>query len=434
MTNIETKLDNIKNIMNRNTITSGKTDGILSDNFSNVIQLYEQFIKADKYVNDLKKKTISNYKLTKINMISQIPKPMFTDSYFFPDNIQEYVDENATYVLHYSSTIEYKTVNIYFTIFEPLDSVQIEQLNKAVHMIYIWVYILNIYADKKCSKIFTVYTYLTPFTKKLPDNQLTPLGTDHVNTAYTTGCKKNSEVVIFRKEEWFKVFIHETFHCFGLDFSDMNLRGVNDKLKQLFNVNIDYKLYESYCETWARIINVMFYTFNKMPTIITDDKNNTKTDKTTFIKLFNRYMKIEYTHSMIQALKILQFMDLNYKLVTQKNPSFIMSCNHLYREETAVFSYYIITGLLLHNYIDFMNWCSENNPKFILFNKTANNIDNYISFIEYCISNKNIKKNNKKIESQIAKINCMEDKLSIREHNMMKSLRMSMIDNTIYTI
>ena len=432
MTDIETKLDTVKKSMSQHGLPLNKTDdSMLSEKYSHVLQLYEHFIQADKYVSNLKKRTIENYKLTKINMISQIPKPNFTDDYFFPDNIQEYVDENATYVLHYSSTIEGKVVNIYFTIFEPLESKQIEQLNKAVYMIYMWIYILNIYADKKCSKVFTVYTYLTPFTKNLPDNQLTSLGTDHVNTAYTTGCKRNTEVVIFRKEEWFKVFIHETFHCFGLDFSDMNLRGVNDKLKQIFNVNIDYKLYESYCETWARIINVMFYTFSKIPKTMKDDKIITIMDKSSFIKLFNRYMEIEYTHSMIQALKILQFMDLNYKLITQKNPNAILTCKHLYQEETAVFSYYIITGLLLSNYIEFINWCSENNPKFILFNKTANNIDNYILFIEYCISNKNIKKNNKKIEDQLAKLNYMDDKLSNRERIMMKSLRMSIIDNAI---
>jgi len=51
------------------------------------------------------------------------------------------------------------------------------------------------------------------------------------------------------------------FHNFGLDFSDMNLSSVNRKLKDHFNVNVEFNLYESYCETWARIINTIFYSY-----------------------------------------------------------------------------------------------------------------------------------------------------------------------------
>jgi hypothetical protein len=432
MTDIETKIDTMKKITN-NKISQSKQsdDAIIFNKYTNILRLYDDFFKADQYVHNLKKRTITDYKVTKINMISQIPKPKFIDSYFFPNYIHEYVNENASYILHYSSTIEGRLINIYFITFEPLDSKCIDQLNKAVHMIYMWIYILNIYSEKKCSKVFTLYTYLTPFTKILPDNQLTPMDTNHVNTAYTTGCKRNTEVVIFRKEEWFKVFIHETFHCFGLDFSNMNFHNVNDNLKEIFNVNIDYKLYESYCETWARIINVIFYSFNKIHISINDKNNNIKLNKLSFIKTFNKYMENESAHSMIQALKILQFMDLNYKLITHKSNDAILSCKHLYKEETAVFSYYIITGLLLNNYIDFINWCSDHNPKFILFDKTIININNYISFIEYCSSNNNVKKNNKKIEDHLSKLNYMDNKLSNKERNMIRSLRMSIIDNLI---
>ena len=198
-------------------------------------QLYDNFIKANSYVATLQKKDFFDFKITKINMISQIPKPEITDSYYFPHEIQKYVDDNASYVIHYSATIKNRNINLYFTMFHELSAREIRSMNECVYMIYMWVFIVNIYATKSCSKTFTLYTYLTPFKKMLPNNQLTTLNTEHVNTAYTSGCRENTELVIFRKEEWFKVFIHETFHNFGLDFSNMNMRNVDSELNTIFN-------------------------------------------------------------------------------------------------------------------------------------------------------------------------------------------------------
>ena len=65
-----------------------------------------------------------------------------------------------------------------------------------------------------------IYTYiLLHLSKSLPDTNTSTLGPDNVNTAFTLACSPNSEMVIFRREEWKKVFIHETFHTYGLDFS-----------------------------------------------------------------------------------------------------------------------------------------------------------------------------------------------------------------------
>jgi len=384
-------------------------------------QLYENFIQADIFVNELHKKELFDYKLTKVNMISQIPKPEITDSYYFPQEIQDYVDENASYVLHYSTTIQKRDVNLYFTIFDELSAQDMRKMNKCVYMIYMWLFVVNIYAKKSCSKSFTLYTYLTPFKKRFPNNQLISLGPEDVNTAYTSGCRENTETVIFRKEEWFKVFIHETFHNFGLDFSNMNMMDVNSKMNTIFNVNIDYKLYESYCETWGRIINVIFHAYNK---------SHKSIQYSSFVKLFNKYMKYECTHSMSQSLKILQFTNLNYNLVTSKKQSAIIACKHLYKEETAVFTYYVITGLLINNYLQFMNWCLVNNPSFLQFDKTIGTLNNYIEMIRKSKHDKNIKHNIKEIENRLNKM-VSTNSLTPLQQTLMRSLRMSVIDNDV---
>jgi len=397
----------------------------MSDTKHVVDTLYSHFSSANKYTSNLKKGTAFNYKLTTINMISQIPKPSIYDSYFFPTHIQQYINDEASCSLHYSSKVDGREVNLYFILFDELSSEQVLEMNKAVNMIYMWIYIINKYAVGKCSKSISLYLYMTPFKKEFPVNQLITLNAEHVNSGYTTGCKKDTEIVIYRKEEWFKVFIHETFHNFGLDFSDIHLYHVNMKLREIFNVNIEYKLYESYSETWARIINVMFYTYNQ----VSNDVSSTKmiksiyTPSEQFIQRFHTNMLIEANHSLIHALKILQFMDLNYKMITHKNHDNIAACNHLYHEKSPVFSYYIISGILINNYSEFMNWCNKNNTSLLLFKKTPNNLDKFLSLIQECVRYSPMIKNITRIEKILNRVDIKQD------YPNSKSLKMTSITN-----
>ena len=102
-------------------------------------------------------------------------------------------------------------------------------------------------------------------------------------------------------------------------------------------------------------------------------------------------------------LKILQFHDLNYSTITNKQPSNITICNHLYSEQTSVFSYYIITSLLINNFDLFIIWCDINNNNIIQFKKTPNNLDKYIELIKKCEYNKHLKNNINKIEKSFIK-------------------------------
>jgi hypothetical protein len=372
--------------------------------------LHDNIEKADNYVTKKKKGSCFNYTITKINTVSQIPRPTMYDSHFFPDKIKKYIDENSTYTLQFTCTIKKRVINVHFVIFEYTTQDVLFILNRYIQMIYMWMYMLDSFSVKKCSKILDLYIYLTPFKKELPDNQLVTLDSEHINTGYTTGCREQTEIVLYRKEEWFKVFIHETFHNFGLDFSDMNLSSINKCIRDIFNVNIEYNLYESYCEVWARIMNTMIYSYFSLP-------NKHRSNPETFRNTFKENMKIEAYHSLYQSLKILTFMDLNFKLITEKSKDNIEICNHLYREKTSVFSYYIITSLLMNNYINFLGWCVKHNNILLQFRKTPGNLDKYIEFIKESCKNPHIKKNIKKLEKIIGKTD-----------NISKNLKMTIIE------
>jgi len=395
-------MDNIEKL-DYDYLFNNKSDKIIN-------MLHGNIEMADKYVT--RKKTINcfNYTITKINTVSQIPRPTMYDSHFFPDKIKKYIDENSTYTLQFTSTIKKRIVNVYFIICDYTMQEVRFILNQYIQMIYMWIYILDSFSVKKCSKILDLYIYLTPFKKELPDNQLVTLDSEHVNTGYTTGCREQTEIVLYRKEEWFKVFIHETFHNFGLDFSDMNLSSINKCIREIFNINIEYNLYESYCEVWARIMNTMIYSYFSL-------HNKHRSNPETFRNTFKENMKIEAYHSLYQSLKILTFMDLNFKLITEKSKDNIEICNHLYREKTSVFSYYIITSLLMNNYINFLGWCFKNNNILLQFRKTPGNLDKYIEFIKESCKNPHIKKNIKKLEKIIGKTD-----------NISKNLKMTIIE------
>ena len=353
--------------------------------------LYNLLSKGDKYIRRKKQGKCFNYNLTKINMISQIPKPNIYDISFFPDEIQRYIDDNAEHVLEFNCKIKSRNITIRCILCEKLNTDIILTLSNYIHKIYIWIYMLDSLSSTKCSKNLELYLYLTPFKKELPDNQLTILDTKHVNTAFTSGCRENTQIVLYRSEEWFKVFIHETFHNFGLDFSDMNLSSVNKRIKDIFNMNIEYNLYESYCETWARIINTMFFSYFSMPPKERDNQRM-------FINLFNQNIEVESRHSLYQFTKILSFLELKYNMIIEKNTNNITICNHLYKENTSVFSYYVICGLLMNNYKDFMSWCYKNNNILVQFKKTPLNLERYLDFIQKSSKNNNIKKNIHNIE------------------------------------
>jgi hypothetical protein len=205
---------------------------------------------------------------------------------------------------------------------------------------------------------------MTSLEKMLPNNN-DNITKYNINSGYTSF--KDSSIVIFRKEEWFKVFIHETIHFFELDFRHDNY--IRDKILQLFKVKSKVNLYEAYTETWAKIINIIFCSYFSSK------------DFNIFINIFDTLISIEKTFVVIQMIKILNFMDIDYIDV--------INGHDLYYEKTHILSYFIITAILLTNYQQFIKFCNENNENIFNFKDTKTNKDNFVKLIKkYYKSNK----------------------------------------------
>lgn len=302
--------------------------------------------------------------------------------YITPEIMEDF--ENISKIgKHYSFSIGIRTFNIY--IIKPCDNDNDDNkkkmyhlIDKMIHKIYVWLFVCNHYANSECSPIINIYIYLTNHKKILPSfhNSLhgsyqLEIDRHNANTAFTLACPHSkNEIYIYRFEEWFKVLIHESFHCFGLDFARMSQEMVHKKMFSIFPINYDLRFYETYCEMWAEIINIIFISVNSY------SSNETKINMNKLIKTIENHLYLEQMFSLFQCAKVLNFYGLTYRDILQKSNKI------QYKEKTSVFSYYILKSIVMFYYNDFIEWCYIHNNKSLEFTKTQNNINQFFEFIK----------------------------------------------------
>lgn len=285
-----------------------------------------------------------NYNLNKINNHKFEEKNLY-----IPEKIITWINKYTKYIYNYILYINKRKIiiNIY-------SNKYIKDINNYFFKIELLFYILTNYSNINCSKNINLKIYLTPF-KKLWD------GTENidifnVNTGISTiGCINYSSILLYRKEEWYKVLIHEVMHNLNLDFANIYREKYKLILKENFFINSKYDLTETYSEFWARQLNLMIFSYLNI-------------EKKEIFKLFYNYYKIilnkEIIFSLQQANKL-------SKIIYLSN----------YKEKTNVFCYYILTSVLMFYSKDFIIWCKNNNTNLINFKKNSNNILKFINFI-----------------------------------------------------
>ena len=354
-----------------------KTDAILKN-------VYDEIKEGVSYVNTIKAKMGNAfYKLTvkQITNKAQIiwPVTFYTDA--FKPEVKKHIYENSNGLLTYKFNMFDRIITIIFVIEEKNMNTLIETYNKYIDYMLVWLYIANIHSSKKCVKQLKIFIYHTSLLKQLPKTNMQILNQNNANTGFCMSCPVDSEIVVFRKEEWFKVFIHETFHNFGLDFSSMNVSLYNKKILQIFPVNSEVNLFESYTEFWGRIINASFCSFINM-------KNKNDIDE--FYSNTEVYINLEKIFAFFQMIKILDFMGLSYNDLYKKTVVSENLRRTQYKENTNILSYYVLTTILLNNYQDFLSWCDTNNTSLLNFKKTPTHINNFCAFIEKKYKTKNM--------------------------------------------
>jgi len=389
-----------------------KTESILKE-------LYQDIFAAHKYLMQLKSKKTPyfSFLIKKVTHAAQISRPQSFNSKSFPAMIRNHIDHLTASELTYSFSLFKREIKIIFIVEDPHVELHLETYHKYIDSMIMWLYILNEYSSKSCSNTLIVYLYFTSLEKKLPASNISILDEMNVNTAFTTTCPRDSEIVVYRKEEWFKVFIHETFHNFALDFSDMNNDTAHKCILSIFKVNSDVNLYESYTEFWAEIMNALFCSFFSIK-----DKSNVDD----FLDHSEFFINFERTYSFFQMVKTLKFMGLTYTDLYSPSQNSDILRENLYKEKTNVLSYYVIKCVLMNNYQGFLLWCKSNNFSLLQFKKTISSQKEYCKFIE----------KNYKINTMLAGVNetsvflhSLERKNKKKNYNyVLSNLRMSICE------
>jgi hypothetical protein len=344
-------------------IQTNKTKGILRELYNEILEAYNYCKKHVYYKTSIKQ----------ISTATQITKPLFFNSKSFPEIVRNHIDESMMSEISFTFSLYDRKIKVYFIVENDNAELDIGLYNRYMESICMWLYILNIYGSKECANTISIFLYFTSLGKSLPNSNVDILNEINVNTAFTSSCPKNSEIVVFRKEEWFKVFIHETFHNFGLDFSMMNNEQVNRCILNIFKVNSRVNGYEAYAEFWAEIINGLFCSFHSI-------KNKDNVNE--FLSNSEFYINFERTYSFFQLVKTLDFMGLSYEDLYSNSKHSAIVRENLYKENTNVLSYYIIKCVLMNNYQGFLGWCHKNNLSLLNFKKTIGNQNQFCRFIE----------------------------------------------------
>jgi hypothetical protein len=393
---------------------TNKTDMILKN-------LYYDIKNGVSYVNIIKTKIGNSfYKLNvkHITNVREIPKPFTFPANSFPPEVRKHINEYSVSSLTYDFNMFNRNINIIFITENDNIETLIDTYNNYVDYMLVWLYIADIYSSKKCVKQLKIFIYHTSLLKILPDTNIDILNQNNVNTGFSRTCPSDSEIVIFRKEEWFKVFIHETFHNFGLDFSSMNVTPYNQMILKLFSVNSEVNLYEAYTEFWARMINALFCSF-----IIMKNKN----DIDEFYTNAEFFINVERMFAFFQTVKVLDFMSLSYDNLYNKTSLSENLRNTLYKEDTNVLAYYVLTLILLNNYQEFLSWCNTNNITILNFKKTIINLEKFCKFIEKKYKTKNMLDGIECAETLFYRVKNSKRKKKVLTY-LLKNLRMTICE------
>ena len=251
-------------------------------------------------------------------------------------------------------------------------------LRKYKNIMLSWLLLLKTYETPHCVESVEVDVYLTRFEKALhhseptPNNNgsdartVVPLGGYNVNTGFTWRCgdymKGKGKIVLYREEDFLKVFFHETMHLFNMEFHDTGKHTA----REIINLTSDVNLFESYCESWARLINVVYYSIF-----------NPKKDMQTLIIT-------EGLFSFFQARKVLDYYNLTLEDIHNNKEK----VTRQFIESSNVYSYYVVTAMLLTHPENYLTFCRTFNVNILKFDK--NHVNEYINLLKSILKSKNM--------------------------------------------
>lgn len=344
--------DNIR--LDYSVVLNSTTNNILYNMYNDIKNSID---KIKSIFDDRVKLIISNEKFVIDNNLDNALRSIYVSK-----RISNYIfntdSKSIKYIFH-----DNKEYRINFIVYnKTIDSDYLEYLNMCAINIFSIIHFLEKSRKLSCkTDILEIYIFFTPFKKELPQQNDYVIGPENVNSGLTLPCRDITQVIVYRKEEFMKVIIHELIHSMAIDLTHTN-SDYKNRLDKFFNIESTYNLNETYTELWALIINILFFVGFTIDNHI---------DEIGIIQVINDCIRIETKFSIIQVIKILNFMSLSLKDLTVRDK------NSRFKENTHVFGYYIMKYLLLYDLNKFINVCNYKSSNILTISSDKQHIVKY---------------------------------------------------------
>jgi len=312
-------------------------------------------------------------------------------STFFPEEIQHYVLNEPSTAITYRFLAGSRDIVLHFVVFNAPDMKEMLQRARRACAL---MHLVSMHASRStCSATLSIFIYMTEFKKLFPTARGETLDAEHANTGMSYHCAKNNDIVVYRDQEWFKVLVHESFHAFGLAFIESDMKaGTNAAmqtiLKKTYAISHHVLVYETYCEIWARVLNVCFACFS--PSTNLDGSPILNIHLNAFIECVMDGLHRDAQFALHQCAKIMHYMDIPWDVMcnpTKENRAIVAQ---KYCENTNVFAYYVMTCALQNSPDAFLVWCYKNNPiakprgNILQFRTIPANFNGFMELLHHC--------------------------------------------------
>ncbi len=325
---------------------------------------YTLYEKINKHIYDFD----YDIKNVKVNMIVT-NKNELNEISFLDESIQYYIQKNFVYTYVFSY-VGYST-KLY------IGSVSQVKIPKTGYLLLYLILLLQKVFHKEIEQ--NIYYYPTPFKKqyknKIYKSGLTP---KEVNSGVTflehihNHHHKNGKIILFRKEEVYKVLIHELIHSFHLDYP---LVSHSMRLTKDICSNYPVLLNEAYTESLATMIN-MYFVYLKNEKCLKDIRFKMKSGYIINVDKLNSMFKYELKYELGLCKKVLELNHLRYneiwKLIKDD------SCLKNFEQQTNVFSYYVLKPLLLGNMDYYDRFMSQYTKDGLIMSEGIQILENHV--------------------------------------------------------
>ncbi|VVU95096.1 hypothetical protein CPAV1605_821 [seawater metagenome] len=327
-----------------------------SDDFENYHpKIFFSSCKIRKRHNKISVVDINNIKKELYNIFPNINKPLITNNFL---DINQDFQLNSKFISPKIKRLIIKSTKINLRLAFQVDNVYLfmdlyfrdvdikEFISQLPFLIKIYTFCCKFFSKVKDLKLIFYHMNIDKvidFDKKKIINE------NNVNSglsSFSNFEENDNFIMIWRIEEFLKVYIHEIVHYLGLDFKN---RYNFKNLRKMFCLNSDINISPN--EAYTDFLAIIYY-------MIILSKGD--------FKKYDMYLDEQKEFVLEQAAKILNYYEYN-------NWDEFMnmgSCKNYFSQKTSVFSYYILKASLFFNYEQAI--------------QELNNIKNLKAFEEYC--------------------------------------------------